>query len=371
VTDATQSDAGQSAEPDKGFYYSGWTGDILLLTLKNAVLNILTLSIYRFWGKTNVRRHLWQHTKFLGDPLEYTGVGKELFLGFVLILFVVLFPLAIANELVLRYLGPFGAAQVVSVGLVLFLIGVAQYRARRYRLSRTVWRGIRAAQVGSPWRYGLMRLGFLILLPLTLGWSYPWQRMYLTHFETTNTVFGDRGFRFDGSVAPLYKPFAVAWSVSLVMLAIGYAAASSVFDAVIAPTVMTLETSNDVISAAMRVLLTGYFAALLFLPAAPFVITWYRVREFTYFANRTGYEGIEFQFDGEYWNLFRLAVGNYLIILGTLTLGAPIAQMRIFRYFCDHVSITGSADFDAIRQSTEERDKLGEGLADAFDVGDF
>ena len=64
---------------DKGFYYTGWTGGILLLAIKNAVLNILTLTIYRFWAKTDERRHLWRHTHFLGDPLEYTGVGKELF----------------------------------------------------------------------------------------------------------------------------------------------------------------------------------------------------------------------------------------------------------------------------------------------------
>tara|TARA_B100000315_G_scaffold177051_1_gene165594 strand:+ start:788 stop:925 length:138 start_codon:yes stop_codon:yes gene_type:complete len=45
--------------------------------------------------------------------------------------------------------------------------------------------------------------------------------------------------------------------------------------------------------------------------------------------------------------------------------------MRKFRYFCEHMKVNGEADFDAIRQSTEERSALGEGLADAFDMGDF
>ena len=39
------------------------------VVLLNTVLNIITLSIYRFWGRTYVRRYLWRQTHFMGEPL--------------------------------------------------------------------------------------------------------------------------------------------------------------------------------------------------------------------------------------------------------------------------------------------------------------
>jgi hypothetical protein len=43
--------------------------------------------------------------------------------------------------------------------------------------------------------------------------------------------------------------------------------------------------------------------------------------------------------------------------------------MRVFRFVCDRLSAGGEIDIDAIIQNAEKRSGLGEGLADAFDVG--
>ena len=56
------------------------------LSLRNGLLNIVTLTLYRFWGKTEVRRRVWQGVRLNGDAFEYTGRGKELFIGFLLAL---------------------------------------------------------------------------------------------------------------------------------------------------------------------------------------------------------------------------------------------------------------------------------------------
>ena len=101
------------------------------------------------------------------------------------------------------------------------------------------------------------------------------------------------------------------------------------------------------------------------------MIVWYRVGEYAYFARCTQYEDLNFAFEVTSWKLLKLIFGNYLLTILTLGFGLPIVQMRKFRFFCDHIAVHGSPDFDAIRQSTEERDQLGEGLADAFDIGDF
>lgn len=366
-------DSDQEAERNQGFHYPRRLGALILLVLKNALLNILTLTLYRFWAKTAVRRHLWNHTRFLGDPLEYTGVGKELFLGFLLVLFVVLLPLAVANQVLTRIFGPGSGLQIILLGFVLFLLGVARYRARRYRLSRTAWRGIRAAQTGAPWLYGLKSLGFTILLPLTLGWSYPWQRIHLMRFEISNTLFGDRTFRFDGGARPLYRRFAAAWALGMLAVGIVYLSLPVSYTEGFARGYMNSEGAyTGGLTPEALAVAGGILSALtISLVVLPFIVAWYRAREFKYFAASTKYEGLSFSFDGGTWSLIRLATGNFFIALLTLGFGLPFAQMRKFRYFCAHLKVLGEADFDAVRQSTEQRDKLGEGLADAFDIGDF
>ena len=160
---------------------SGRMGELAKIALVNALLTVLTLGIYRFWAKTRVRRYLWSRTSLLGDAFEYTGTGGELFRGFLVVAACVLAPLSAyywaisllvspeQSDLQLALLAPFYAT-------VLFLIGVAVHRARRYRFSRTAWRGIRGAQGGSALTYGASYLGWTLLSAATLGWTYPLSR---------------------------------------------------------------------------------------------------------------------------------------------------------------------------------------------------
>ncbi len=78
-----------------------------------------------------MRRYFWNNLAVRGDPLEYTGLAIELLLGFLIVL-AIFVPVQLAYALALTLLTPY-----------------ALYRARRYRLSRTRWRGIRFGQDAS------------------------------------------------------------------------------------------------------------------------------------------------------------------------------------------------------------------------------
>ncbi|MDP4795602.1 MAG: YjgN family protein, partial [Rhodospirillales bacterium] len=117
------------------------------LLLVNSLLALITLGIYRFWARTKVRRFLWRHVTFLDDPLEYTGTGGELFVGF-LIVIAILFPLGLIYKAIGTVVPPDN--QSLRVGLeityymVLFaLLQIGFYRMWRSRMSRTTWRGVR------------------------------------------------------------------------------------------------------------------------------------------------------------------------------------------------------------------------------------
>jgi uncharacterized membrane protein YjgN (DUF898 family) len=184
-----------------------------LLLAHGAILLMCTLGIYRFWLTTDIRRYLWSNTELAGESFEYTGTARELLLGF-LIALAILVPLYAAVFLLALSLG-----EMVSViGLmVLTLLGqYAVYRARRYRLTRTVYRGVRFHQTGSAWRYAVCALFWWTLIALTLGLAYPFAQSRLERFKMRNTFFGNLPGRFEGSGLRLLLRGFVLWLLAVV-----------------------------------------------------------------------------------------------------------------------------------------------------------
>ena len=113
------------AAPGHRLRYDGRLGDLYRIFFLNLLLTVLTLGIWRFWARTRLRRHVWQHLSLDGQRLEYTGTGGELFRGFLLALLVIV-PLLFAMGLT-QMLAP-EAARLASFALYLpaGLLGFAQ-----------------------------------------------------------------------------------------------------------------------------------------------------------------------------------------------------------------------------------------------------
>ena len=356
--------------------YGGARGDLAKIAITNAILTLATLGIYRFWGKTRVRRYLWGRISFLGDQAEYTGTGKELLLGFLVAL--VALALLIGSAFGIQTASGddhpiYWIAESVYLLILLFLAYVAEYRARRYRLSRTEWRGIRFAQDGSTLRYALLALGWGIVVVLSLGTAYAVYRTRLQHYRTTHTSFGNRRFGLEARAAELVKPWLLAW--------------------------------------------------LFFVPTLGLTYVWYRVREFRYFAEKSRCGAFSFKSDLRAGSVI-LAVVVYVmstsitvvfLLLGIATMAAVVlfpaltAAMEsaanvlpgemgpvemvgyvvafaiifpvigvlrmlflvhpLFREISGSTSVIGEEDYEAIAQSQQSAPRRGEGLADALDVG--
>src|SRR5262249_8523378 len=77
--------------------------------------------------------------------------------------------------------------------LALFIfLQVALFRSRRYRLSRTTWRGIYAGPTGSTWHYLGLFLAYGLLTVVTLRLPLPWMHFALARYKLTNSCFGNR-----------------------------------------------------------------------------------------------------------------------------------------------------------------------------------
>jgi len=192
--------------------------DFHTLVVQGAGLELVTAGFYRFWLATDVRRHLWSHTSVEGDALEYTGAARELLIGFLVALailvpiYLVYFLLGIEAERLQAF---------ASFPLVIFLYGFFQfalYRARRYRTSRTIWRGVRFWMTGSGWAYALRSLLWGLFAVVTLGIAYPWREAALERYKMRNTHYGNLQGRFEGTGWGLFKQ--VWWIGFLIVAAV-------------------------------------------------------------------------------------------------------------------------------------------------------
>ena len=100
----------------------------------------------------------------IDDSLEWTGTGKEMFFGFLIVMCVLapfflffqfLFP---ALDRARHRLRRRSAVFLFYLGII-YLGGFARFRALRYRLSRTLWHGIRGGSDDPGWSYGAEYLG--------------------------------------------------------------------------------------------------------------------------------------------------------------------------------------------------------------------
>src|SRR2546429_5240441 len=72
------------ARPPNGARFGGNERAFWRLLIRGAVLLLVTLGIYRFWLATDIRRFLWSNTEIASDGLEYIGTARELLLGFLI-----------------------------------------------------------------------------------------------------------------------------------------------------------------------------------------------------------------------------------------------------------------------------------------------
>ncbi len=396
---------------------------IVWLSIYNFLLRILTLGIHHFWGKTEVRKRIWSSTRINGEPLEYTGTGGELFTGFLIIFAVILLPVMLLSFALVALLGPeskfITVFQVSLYAFFIFLTGIAIYRAQRYRLNRTRWRGIRAGLVGEPMRYGWTYFWTLLLMPFTLGWISPWRATRLQKIITDDMRYGDQPFHFSGSSGPLYKSYAVFWLLTaLVLLGVGAIIGGAVLQMV------------DFTGGSMGANLSGeeivYIAALIyggiFVAGFLYMIlsAWYRAAMMRHFASHTHLGGITLRSTVKARSLLWISFTNYLLLfltailatavvafLGTMlfaglassgidplglqsgqkalvaqriagpltfiflfSLGMllPYTQSRTTGYLVRNMHFDGTIDLAAVSAGAQQQISRGEGLAQAFDI---
>lgn len=305
--------------------YHGTGGSLFGLVLKNLLLTIVTLGIYSFWAKNNVREFHYGHTELGDERFAYHGTGKELFLGAakaMLIFFTLGVVLAVVMPQVIKLAGGSPIVPMVFMGgfyLFIFLVVIyAINGARRYRLSRSSWRGIRFAFHGR-WQefLGLVVSGTLLSI-VTLGFYMPYFQNRARAFFVNNAAFGSEPFVYNGEG---------------------------------------------------RHLIGNYVkAVLLTIPTLGLYWVWYAAFRHRYFWNHTRIAGARFSSTVEGGELLKLQLTNMLLVVFTLGIGMPWAAVRTQAFWADNMRLHGAPDWATITQRAQTASATSEGLAEGLDV---
>jgi hypothetical protein len=215
-------------------HYAGQRKSFCNIAVVTALLTALTFGIYRFWAKMRVRRYIWSSISDGRDSFEYTGTGLEKLLGFLVAVVILAIYLGCA-QMGLYYFGltlfiaPQTDEQVMmqfaalaaTTFAVMPLVFFAQYRARRYRLSRTRWRGIRFGADKGALGYSARAMFHWLLTILSLGLLLPLQTMRLERHVTDRSWYGDAPFQQGGKWTALLLMMGHIYMGLLIMVAAG------------------------------------------------------------------------------------------------------------------------------------------------------
>jgi uncharacterized membrane protein YjgN (DUF898 family) len=200
--------------------FSGNRRDFFRVAARGAALELVTVGFYRFWLVTDIRRHLWSHTAIDGDAAEYTGRGKELLIGFLFAL-AILVPIYLAYFLISIEAERFKAFASIPLVIGFYAFGqFAIYRARRYRLTRTVWRGVRFWMDGSGWAYAWRAMLWGLLVFVTLGLAFPWREAALERYKMQHSHYGELQGGFEGRGWEFFKRCWWLWLLSPIAIAL-------------------------------------------------------------------------------------------------------------------------------------------------------
>ena len=305
------------------FRYHGDGGSLFGLVFVNGLLTIVTLGIYSFWAKNKVREFHYSHTEMDGDRFAWHGTGGELFRG-TLKATAILFVLGITFSILTALLGGnTSPAITIAVTLTLYiaiglLVCFAVNNARRYRMSRSSWRGIRFSFHGESVEFLKMMARGTLLSIVTLGFYTPYFQNHRRAFLVNNARFGSEPFMYGADGSELMGQYIKA--------------------------------------------------VLLTLPTLGLYWIWYSAFKHRYFWGNTTMRGARFRSSVTGGELFKVQLVNALLVICTFGIATPWAITRMQAFWCDNMALHGTVDWAAIQQRAQEAAATGEGMAESFDV---
>ena len=322
--------------------FTGGVGQLYGIMIINYFLSLITLGIWGPWAKVRTLRYFYGHTEFLDYGLEFLATGKQLFVGR-LIAIIVLIALGLFEFV--PFIGPVLAIIIVTAGIPYVLNRSLGFKARFL-----AWRDVRFNWHGS---YGKAILIFT-LLPLlsffTLGLAQPIAARALRKHYADNHAFGGADFSADLSLGSYYLALLKSVIFFIVLTALLGGPTGALGIATLTELGL-LEISSYEELALIFALLTPEQQIMLILPLIAAGFAFYMASSFYLALSRhlmvnqlrlRG--GIRFRSKLSAFRFAMIMITNLFINIMTIGFAYPYTIIRRYRYLVESIEIRPIAD---------------------------
>lgn len=329
------------------FVFTGRGGEYFRIWIVNLCLSLLTLGIYSAWAKVRRMQYFYRHTSVAGANFDYHGDPVAILKG--RIIAVGLFALySVAGQFSI-------VAGLVAFALILAVMPWLLVRSFRFRLHNTSYRGLRFSFHG---KNGEGYVNFL-LLPLvsymSIGLLWPLAHQQIRRYLGNNSQYGDERFGFHAGPGAFYKPYLIAFgSLLVIILAIPF---------IIFGLTGGYDIGEDWVVGILVMMLFVYLAALLFI--SPYIAA--RLQNIIW--NNTTLGPLGFESHVRARGMFGIMASNFVLIILTLGLFKPFADIRLARYRLVNMALQVNADLDEFVTGVQvNATATGEEMAEMFDI---
>ena len=300
--------------------FHGEGGALFGIVIINILLTFVTLGLYYPWARAKLLKYYYSQTEFAGSRFEFLGTGREMFIGFIKAVAILLVIYAV---LIGGVMGKMPLLILVGYLMIFAIIPFAIHGALRYRLSRTTWRGIHFGYHGDLRELAKLFFKNLGLTLITCGLYGMWMMVNLHKYTQNNIRLGNAQVKFEGDGMDLFVIYIKGYLL----------------------TILTL----------------GIYSFWWITEMHKFYIVHTSIiQDGNEYPVNTHINGLDF---------LKLSLMNVLIFIFTLGIGEPWVRVRTMRYFIDNMEIGAGFDPDTLVQTEGDyKDATGDDMLSMMDL---
>jgi uncharacterized membrane protein YjgN (DUF898 family) len=331
--------------------FHGRGGEYFGIWIVNLLLTILTLGIYSAWAKVRRLRYFYQHTELAGANFEYHGKPLAILKGRL-----------IALGLLLAYQFSAQFSLKLFALTLLLLVIILPWLLRqsfRFRLHNSSYRGLRFAFKGSNKDAYLTFLLYGFFMFITLYLAAPLFHRQMKLYQHGNSRYGQSPFQFTGSIGQFYAAYGSVIGLTLLVFILAIAVPIGIGATM---------GGGGKLDPAVAGLLGAGIAGVIILGMLLIAPLW-EARTQNLIWNQTTLGEHRFESTLSVWRLMGIQISNMLLVIVTLGLFLPWAQVRLARYRASTLTLVAAGSLDDFLASQQaEESAVGEEAAELFDI---
>ncbi len=360
--------------------FTGTFKSYFKLWCENSLLLLISFGLLLPWTLLRKKRYYYQHTQLADSSFSFTAKPKSMFIGIfsaIILWYSIFFAFELIpadNELQRFIMGVF--PNILLVPIIAFFVN----QALLFRRFHSTFRGIRFGFKKNYQEAFVCCAGLFIFSPLTAFLAYPYFKWRFAKFIYNRTYFGGVRCRFTGDLKTLYAIYLKCYGLILcsILTFIPVSLGVTMFDR---QALHQNQVNNyvyhgwelwfyDLWSAHQAVFFNACLVGIVFL----FFITipYLKVQSTNWTWNALQIGNLQVYSHASTRKLIQLSLVNFLMVLFSLGLLAPLAKIRTQRFWTENKSFSGDLNNLLIQaQNYQDTNAMGDTLSDlsGLDMG--